>query len=70
MFVMQLPGLDSHVLLVELVLDNNNLSDISSITSAWLPRLRTLYLSNNWCVVMNSHKETHQPLALILSFHM
>ena len=44
----QIPSLPSHVLLRELRLDENSLSSVSPIATAWLPLLQTLTLTNNW----------------------
>ena len=47
----QHPSLCDHVLLRELYLDENSLSDVTAITKAWLPLLQTLSLSNNWYAI-------------------
>ena len=40
--------LSNHVLLRELDLSGNSLSDMGAVEEAWLPSLQTLRVANNW----------------------
>ena len=48
--LLQPPQLTNCVLLRELKLDDNSISSLDSLSSAWLPLLRCLSLSQNRCV--------------------
>ena len=44
----QVPHLPHHVVLRELKLEDNSLTDVSPLCRAWLPLLQTLSLARNW----------------------
>ena len=48
LLAVQVPLLVNHVLLRELSLEENSISDVTPITGAWLPLLQSLCLANNW----------------------
>ena len=45
--MLQPPKLSNHVLLRELVLDDNNLTSLESLTHTWLPLMQRLHLAQN-----------------------